>query len=334
VTSNPVSGAHVPHSRRLPLPATDGLRQQVTDPRNWLLPVVVVAALAVGLDTTRFLSVANGKAILTSTGTIGIAALGATLIVICGGLVSLAIGETAAIAGMVFLPLLDHGLVVALVVSVLVAAAVTALQGWFIGAWRANPIVLTIATASILTAVGERVTQSNAITPGSTGYEWLNRTPLRVPVVVWFLLGLTVIVQLVLSRTRLGRLMYAVGENRPAARAAGLPIAVTVVAAFAMAGALIAVSAAFTAAANQNVTLQGAPELTFDAIAAVLAGGTAITGGFGSAVRTLVGAVLIAAISDLLLLRGYSVGVQDLVKGVLVLAVVLIGHLRSGRRTP
>lgn len=308
------------------------VRREAALPGNWVLLAALLVATVVGAQTSRFFSVDNGKAILVSTGTIGIAALGVTLIMVCGGLVSLAVGQTAAVAGMVFLFSLDLGLPVALVAAMAVAAIATALQGAMVGAWQANPIILTIAAASILTAVGARLTSSSAVHPASDAYETLNRTPWGVPVVVFVLLGLTVVVQLLMTATRVGRYMYAVGENRAAARAAGLPIAATVIGAFAAAGALMAVSGAFSASSSHTITLLGASQLTFNATAAVLAGGTAIFGGFGSALRTLVGALLIATVTDLLLLRGADIGMQTLVKGLLVLLVVLLGHLRTYRR--
>lgn len=311
--------------------STAGVRRVLSDPANLVLAAIVLVAVVVGLSTERFVTVDNAKAICVSTGTIGIAALGATLITISGGLVSLAIGQTAVVGGMVFLMTLDLGLIPALVLAMLVGGAVTAVQGWAIGAWRVNPIILTIAIASILTSVGSRLSASQAVSPASNAFESLNGTPAGVPVVVFALIGLTVVVQVVLRTTRLGRLMYAVGENRDAAVAAGLPVAVTTTVAFAVGGALMAVSGSFSAATSHTITLAGANQLTFDATAAVLAGGTAIAGGFGSATRTLLGALLIATISDLLLLRGADVGLQTLVKGLLVLLVVVMSHIRSRR---
>jgi len=333
VSSTDVAGRDVAESGRegLGSRARSVVRREAAQPGNWVLCAAMLVATLVGAQTSRFFSVDNGKAILVSTGTIGIAALGVTLIMVCGGLVSLAVGETAAVAGMVFLFSLDLGLVAALVAAMAVAAAATALQGAMVGAWQANPIILTIAVASILTAVGARLTSKAAVQPASDAYETLNRTPWGVPVVVFALLGLTVAVQALMTATKVGRYMYAVGENRAAARAAGLPIASTVIVAFAVAGALMAVSGAFSASTSHTITLLGASQLTFNATAAVLAGGTAIFGGFGSAVRTLFGALLIATVTDLLLLRGADLGMQILVKGLLVLLVVLLGHLRTSR---
>ena len=101
--------------------------------------------------------------------------------------------------------------------------------------------------------------------------------------------------------------------------------------AWAFFGAYVAVTGVFLASFNTSANTSLGGDLTLDAIAAVLAGGTAIAGGNGSALRTLGGAVLISVISDVLLLRGFSTGAQILVKGVLVLAVVVTVHLRSAR---
>ena len=118
-----------------------------------------------------------------------------------------------------------------------------------------------------------------------------------VPLSVYVLLVLALVVEWMLRRTSVGRQMYLVGENRPAARAAGLPVGRTTTVAWLGFGRPVrGDTGVFPAAFNTsaNVTLGGT--LTLDAIAAVLVGGTAIAGGRGSALRTLAGAVLIAVI--------------------------------------
>lgn len=297
---------------------------------QWLVLVIAIFAFAVGAITPHMYTLVNLEAILYSSSIIGIAGIGTTIIMISGGLVSLAIGETAAIAGLVFLPNLSHGLLVAFALSMVLGAVVTAVQGLLIGAWQANPIVVTITAAAVFTAIGEQRSQSPAV-PATNAYRVLNSNVHGLSIVVFVLVGLTILAQLFLSKTRLGRTLYLTGENRDAARAAGLPIAAASVTAFAIAGALFAVSGVFIAAQQQTVTLQGTSQLTFEAIAAALVGGNAIAGGFGSAIRTFLGAVVIAAVADLTLIRGYDVGVQGAVEGVLVVLVVVLGHLNSSK---
>jgi len=294
----------------------------------------VVAVVVVGLSTERFATLANARAIITSASLVGIAALGLTLIMIGGSAVSLAISQTVAASGMVFLSAQSLGLVPALALAVVVGTAVTGLQGAVVGYAAANPVVLTIAASFAIAGVATGVTGGVSVSPSARGYDHLNATPGGVALSAYVLVVLTLTVEWVLRRTAFGRSLYMVGENRVAARAAGMPVGRTTTAAWLGAGALFAVTAAFTAAFNAaaNVNLGGT--LTFDAIAAVLAGGTPISGGRGSALRTLAGALLIAAVSDILLLRGYSTGVQVMVKGLLVAAVVVLVHLRTQERHP
>jgi len=313
-------------------PATAQSRTRAELATNGLVVVVVVAVVVIGLSTERFVSVANAKAIVTSASLVGIAALGLTLVMVGGSAVSLAISQTVAAVGMVFLSAQSLGLVPALALALLVGAVVTGVQGAVVGYAAANPVVLTIAASFAIAGVATGITGGVSVSPSGTAYDHLNATPLGLPLSVYVLVVLTLVVEWTLRRTRFGRSLYLVGENRPAARAAGLPVGRTTTVAWVGAGALFAVTAAFTAAFNTSANINLGGTLTFDAIAAVLAGGTPISGGRGSAVRTLAGAVLIAAVSDILLLRGYSTGVQIMVKGLIVLAVVVLVHLRSRSR--
>lgn len=295
------------------------------------LVVLVVALVPFAVTTDRFLTLDNGRAILASAALVGIAAMGATLVMIAGSAVSLASSQTATVVAMVFLATQDRGLVVATLLGVLCGIAITAVQGVAVGYWEANPIVLTIAAGFALGGGAIWLSGGTPVDAASDGYELYNSTPLGLPLAVYVLLALAALAQWILRRTAPGRQMYLVGENRAAARAAGLPVGRVTVLAWAFFGLCLAVTGVFLASFNTSATTNLGGTLTLDAIAAVLVGGTAITGGKGSALRTLGGAVLISIIADVLLIRGYSTGVQVLVKGVLVLAVVVLVHVRASR---
>jgi ribose/xylose/arabinose/galactoside ABC-type transport system permease subunit len=232
---------------------------------------------------------------------------------------------------MFFLTTQQYGLVTAVPVAVLTGVALTALQGAVVGYWDANPIVLTIAAGFAIGGATVWFSGGTPVYPRVRAFDILNSTPLGLPLAVYLLLGVTVLAHVTLRRTTAGRQMYLVGSNRAAARAAGLPVGRVTVIAWAFFGACIALTGVLLASFNTQATATLGGTLTLDAIAAVLVGGTAITGGRGSAARTLGGAVLIAVISDVLLLRGFSTGVQILAKGILVLAVVVAVHLRATR---
>jgi ribose/xylose/arabinose/galactoside ABC-type transport system permease subunit len=308
--------------------------------RRRIDPVVLAAAIGVGAvliiggSTHRFLTVANVKAILSSASLVGIAALGLTLIVIVGSTVSLALSQTLSAAAMVFLATQSWGLVPSIVAAVVTAAAITAVQGFVVGYAAANPIVLTIAASFAITGISTWATGGRSVAPTGTAYTSLNSTPGGIALSVYALVLFTALLDLCLRRTTFGRTLYLVGENRRAAHAAGLRVGRTVTYAWLVGGAFVGVAAAFSAAFNTTANVNLGGTLTFDAIAAVLAGGTPIAGGKGSAGRTLFGVLLIAAVSDILLLRGYSTGVQTMVKGLIVLAVVVLVHLRTRKGQP
>jgi ribose/xylose/arabinose/galactoside ABC-type transport system permease subunit len=296
---------------------------------NVIVVVAVLVAIAAGLSTHRFVSIANAKAIMTSASLVGIAALGLALITIGGSAVSLAISQSVAAVGMIFLSAQSLGLLPALVIAIACGILITGVQGAVVGYAGANPVLLTIAASFAITGLATGISGGTTVSPTGPGYDHLNATPGGVALSVYVLLALALLVEWTLRRTSFGRSLYLVGENRRAARTAGLPVARTTSVAWLAAGALFAVTAVFTAAFNTSSNINLGGTLTFDAISAVLAGGTPIAGGRGSALRTLAGAVLIAAVSDILLLRGYSTGVQIMVKGLIVLFVVIIVHLRT-----
>jgi simple sugar transport system permease protein/ribose transport system permease protein len=294
--------------------------------------LVALAVLVVAVTTDRFLTWDNVKAILSSASVVGILALGLTFITLVGSMVSLAVGPTAVVSAMAFLSVSDLGLLPALVIAALIGAAITALQGALAGAWNANPVILTIGAGFLVNGFADKASGGTMVRPAGGGFQTLNDTPLGIPLGVYVMVALALVFQYILRRTVLGRQIVLVGENREAARSAGLPIARVTIAAFALAGVAFAIGGAFLGAFNMGASTYLEGTLTFDAIAAVLVGGTAISGGHGSALRTLGGALAVAAISDVLLLRGFGTGEQILLKGVLVVAVVVLTQRRAGGR--
>lgn len=284
--------------------------------------------------TTGFLTWSNFKAILTAAAFVGIIAVGLTVIVLSGNLFSLALGQTAAISAMVFLYTLRIGLVAAIVLTLLLGVVIGAVQGFAVGAWGANPIIVTIGAAGLMEGTAVWLSHGESIVPpaSETSWEHLAQPVLGLPAPVYVFLVLTVVLAVVMRRTRFGRQIYLLGENRVAARAAALPITLLTVGAFGIASLYTAGSGILIGATSANASLLLTGSYTYDAIAAALIGGNAVTGGRGSIARTAVGAIFIATISDLLLLRGYSTGVQILVRGIIVVVVVVLTNLRERSR--
>lgn len=308
-------------------------------PRVSMTTVTIVGIFAViilvgSFTTTGFATVENLRAILRSSAFVGIIAVGMTMIMLSGNLFSLSLGTTAAVTAITFLWALNYGTVAAILLTILLGLSICAVQGWIIGAIGANPIIVTIAAGVI--QGGATLKMSGGTTmypPADASYSWLAERLGSIPFPFIVFLVLTLVLDALLRRTSFGRAIYAVGDNKRAARAAAISIPAVVAGAFAVAGACTAIAGILIGATNGNASLFIEGTFTFDAIAAVLVGGTAVTGGRGSAARTLFGAIVIATISSLLLLRGYSTGIQILVKGVIVVLVVMLVQLGSRGRT-
>lgn len=296
--------------------------------------VLLLVLIVIGAATTDgFLTTDNIKAIITSTAFVGIIAVGATVIMLGGSLFSLSLGTTTAVTSILFLYLLNSGIVVAIVVTLIVGALIFALQGGVVGGIGANPIIVTIGAGALQEGITTWRNAGNISPPGDVNIDWLASTVLGLPISIFVFVAVAIVVDQFMRRTRWGRQVYLMGENRPAARAAGMPVGWLTTLAFTIAGACVAITGILVAGFNQNSNLAVSGTFTFDATAAILVGGSSVAGGSGSVGRTVVGALIIAAISDMLLLRGASTGVQVLVKGVIVVIVVILVHLarREGR---
>lgn len=298
--------------------------------------MVMLAGVTVygAATTTGFLTVSNMKAILTAASFVGIIAVGLTVIVLSGNLFSLALGQTAAISAMFFLYSLRWGLAAGILLTLLLGLAIGAAQGFVVGAWGANPIIVTIGAAGLMEGMAVWLSHGQSIVPPSdaTSWEHLANPVLGLPAPVYVFIVVTVILAVVMHRTRFGRQTYLLGENRVAARAAALPITLLTVGAFGIASLYTAGSGILIGATSANASLLLVGSYTYDAIAAALVGGNAVTGGRGSVARTAAGAIFIATISDMLLLRGYSTGGQILVRGIIVVVVVVLTNLRERSR--
>jgi simple sugar transport system permease protein/ribose transport system permease protein len=260
---------------------------------------------------------------------VGIVAVGMTPITLSGSLFSLTLGSTVALSAVLFFSVLNLGLVPAIAITLAVGGFVGAVQGYLVGEFDANPIIVTIAAGLLQAGIASWFTNDSTVYPAGDGWQILSQAPFGLPVAVYSLIGLVLVLTFALRGTNWGRSIYLIGDNRRAAFAAGLPVGRVIVIAFAFSCACAAMAGIFLAAFSANATTQIGGTLSFDAIAAVLVGGTAIAGGRGSALRTFFGAAVIAVISNLMLLRGFEGGVRIAATGALVLIVVIIVQFRS-----
>ena len=302
--------------------------------RHLVLAFRIVAGGAIAffaLSTPGFTSPLSINSLLNAISFIGCVAVGMTFITITGNIMSLALGATVSASALVFLACLSLGVFPAFLMAILFGVVITGVQGALVGYIRANPLLVSIAALSLLIGGAAIATGGQRIYPGGEGLQVFKGRVAGIPVETLYFFATVMIGQFVLSRTRIGREMIMVGSNLRAANAAGVNTAKAVTVAYVLAGACSAVSGVLLAARYGSGDMELGTGYDYTAIAAVLVGGTAIGGGSGSVVRTLVGVTVIAVIATVLLLRGFTQQWQYLITGLIVLAVIML-HTIGERR--
>ncbi len=293
--------------------------------------ILIVAWAAATVD--GFLSSSNIAAIMYSTAAVGIAAVGMSLVTISGNLFMLSMGAVAAVSTVLFASYLYLGLATSALLVILAGAGAGLLQGIGVAALRANPIILSIALASIVMGFGSFYSGGLTVV-GAGDASWLaiGTVAGNIPNQIVLFLLVVAIVSVFMERTRLGRELRLTGLNLKAAHYAGLRVGRAVAVAYAVAGAAAATAGIFYASQAAQGNLKLGQGLDFDAIAAVLVGGVSIRGGEGTIVDAAIGAAFLAVLTNVLLLHGLSLQTQLMFKGLVVIISVLMGALVRGAR--
>ena len=294
-----------------------------------LAAVIIVAAMAV---TPNFLTVDNVRAILRNASIVGIVAVGMTPITLSGNFVSLGLAQSAMLAMVSFVSLLGAGWGQAPAIGLVIAGLVVVgiLQGIVVAAGL-NPVITTLAAGAIIFGVVSEVTEGGIVRVGENKVAWGGSTVAGIPVEVIVFVLVTALVTLLMSRTVTGRETALVGANRATAAISGISYARVTIVAFCILSVCLAIAGVLNGAAFGQATANSFPTLTISVIAAVLVGGTAIQGGQGSPLRSAAGAVLIAVISNMMVLNDFSTGGRLAVEGGVVAVIVVLLELLRRR---
>ena len=297
---------------------------------SWAQTIGIIVLLAVIFATPGFLAKPSILSFLTTVSFIGCVAIGMTLITISGNIMSFALAPPWAMVFILASNWLGFGF--GLVVGLLFGSLLTGLQGLMIGWVRANPIIVSIAALALIYGLTQAFAEKGTIyaDPGIFPASVKGKVG-GVPIeFIMFVLS-ALIAQFILSFTRFGRNLFMVGSSFRAAEAVGVNTWRTITGAYLWAGFFTSLAGIMLAVRYDAANMDYGVAYDYDAIAAVLVGGTAIGGGHGSAVRTFAGAMVIAAVQVMLLLRGLRQEWQYLAAGLIVLAVIILQARGNGR---
>ena len=284
-----------------------------------------------------FFSVANLLNIALSVSVIGILGVGMTAIILTGG-IDLSVGSGVALNGVVVALAANavggaHSPGLAVIAGLGAALAVGASGGIFTGATVARfgvpPFLVTLALLSIERGLAFVLSSGQSLSGLPPAIEWLGQGfVLGVPVPVWLTAVVFALGWFVLARTTWGRWVYAVGGNQEAAWLAGIDTRAVIVWVYVANGLLVGLAGVVLAARLGAAVPNAGLGYELDVIAAVVVGGTALTGGRGSVLGTLIGATAIAILNNALNLANVDPYLQRIAVGVVILAAVLGDRLR------
>ena len=306
---------------------------------NWDVTVVlglwIILCIVFGAQNGSFWTTANFLAIGSTGAVLALLSLGQTGAILIGG-IDLSVGAVAAISGVVFVLLDNHGFgtVGSLLVAVIgVGGVVGLVNALAINVFGINALIATLATMSIVGGIAAALTSDLTISLNNSDAAFLNNNTVgQIPVYLWVVLVLFGLGALLLTRVTTGRSLYVIGGNRRAAILAGLPvislsIGVYVICSI-LSGLAGTVATSQLTAANPVID----PTSTLLSVTAVVVGGGALTGGQGGVGGTLAGVLLLSTLSDGLAITGVASFYQQIATGAVLMLAVGVSALRARRR--
>ncbi|MCZ9077728.1 ABC transporter permease [Escherichia albertii] len=317
----------------LPLPQgkSVSLKQFVSRHINeiGLLVVIAILYLVFSLNAPGFISLNNQMNVLRDAATIGIAAWAMTLIIISGE-IDVSVGPMVAFVSVCLAFLLQFE--VPLAIACLLVLLMGTLAGVLRGVFNVPSFVATLGLWSALRGMGLFMTNALPVPIDENEVlDWLGGQFLGVPVSALIMMVLFALFVFISRKTAFGRSVFAVGGNATASQLCGINVRRVRILIFTLSGLLAAVTGILLAARLGSGNAGAANGLEFDVIAAVVVGGTALSGGRGSLFGTLLGVLVITLIGNGLVLLGINSFFQQVVRGVIIVVAVLANILLTQR---
>lgn len=308
-------------SKRFALPSGTKLQE-------YTMVGVIIALIVIGaiLKPDTFPTADNFRAILTQSSVVGILAIGMTLVIATGG-IDLSVGSVVAAAGVAGGLMVDNGGAYVFMLSALgFGLLLGGVNATAIAYGRVVPFIATLAMLAIARGLALQMSDKRPIS--LLDYDrirWFGTGKiLGQPVSIGFFVVLTIVGWLVLNRTAFGRHVVAVGGNREAARIAGVPVRRTVFTVYCISGLLAGVATMLLSGRLASAAPTSGELLELDAIGATVIGGTSLAGGRATITGTFMGVIVFGLIFNLLTQLDLATEWQQIVKGVIILAAVLV----------
>lgn len=296
-----------------------------------VLVALIVLIIAVSLYTDRFLTPFNGQVLARQVSYVGMVALGQTLVLLIGG-IDLSVGAAAGLCGIIAGLLLTkvgvHPYIVP-VLTMMFGMGLGLINGGIIAGLRLNPFIVTLATWEIYAGMTMVITEGYPITPLGEAFTIFGKGAvfgIPLPIIIYITIGALLI--WMLTQTRFGRNIFAVGGNREAAILAGIRVRRVELIVYGLAGMLASLAGVLYASRLDAAQPSVGEGWLMGAITAAILGGTSLRGGQGSIVGTMLGALLLVVLANSIGLANVNAYWQRVIVGGVVLLAILLDLFR------
>jgi ribose transport system permease protein len=309
------------------------------DPRLLGLAGVLVVLCLVGQFTRPelFFTESNISTILRLAAAIGVVSVGMTFVIISGG-IDLSVGSIVALSSvwLTTLATQSYGPWVMVLCGLAVGLGCGLVNGVLVAYGKVVPFIATLAMYVSARGLAERLSgRRTQVVADRDFLAFFRGDLLGIPVLIWLFALVFAIGWVLLNRTTFGRRTYAVGGNVEASRLAGINVKRHLALVYGVAGLCCGIAALMVVARTTAGASTNGMFYELDAIAAVVIGGTLLTGGRGSLIGTLIGVLIFTVLSNLFTLNNLDTDIQNIAKGVIiVLAVLLQFRARKARTGP
>ncbi|MGI9276527.1 MAG: ribose ABC transporter permease [Endozoicomonas sp.] len=299
---------------------------------------LLIFMVAVSMISDSFFSTNNMLNILRQTSINAIIAVGMTFVILTSG-IDLAVGSILALTGALAATMigLDFNIMLVVTLTLAAGAAMGCLSGLIISKGRVQPFIATLATMTLLRGATMVFTDGRPIsTSGGAASEMFSMIGsgylFGIPFPIYLMALVFGVAWFVLNHTRLGRYVYALGGNESATRLSGINVDRIKLAVYSISGAMSALAGIIVTSRLASAQPTAGTSYELDAIAAVVLGGTSLTGGKGRIMGTLVGVLIIGILNNALNLLNVSSYYQLIAKALVILLAVLV-DTKSGKQS-
>lgn len=284
------------------------------------------------VQSTGFFSISNAITVLQLSSTLGIAVVGMFFVLITGGIdISVATNMYfSAVVGTTLLNQLGCPLIVCFAGSCLSGLLIGCINGFFISKLKIVPFITTLATYSVAKGLGLMFTKQQMLFLDSSVRSFSSAKILGVPLMVYIFLGVVVIGHFILTRTQYGRQLFACGNNLAGANKMGINGTRVVFTAYAICGFLAGLAGMVNACRLSVINPNFAQNDEFTVISSAVIGGASLFGGKGRVIPgAIIGIVMVQVISNGLTIIGASAYIQNIFKGLIIFAAVMVDSIKN-----